>query len=86
MKLRAFAFLLAALAVVLLANPVAANTVGGTAANPASAETAPLLGSYKDGFIEYWSGVFKKQNGIVMGTLLVGALCLFIITRGKWRK
>jgi hypothetical protein len=58
---------------------------------PASAaDTAPLFagtfGGYWQGFVEFWSGTFKKQNGVVMFALLVGALSLFIITRGKWRK
>lgn len=45
-----------------------------------------LAAGYWSGFIEHWTGVFQKQNGIVMGTLIVGVVCLFIITRGKWRK
>jgi hypothetical protein len=67
---------LALLGVLVAAGPVAA------------AETAapPLAASYWQGFIEHWSGVFQKQNGIVLATLVVGAVCLFIITRGKWRK
>ncbi|MBN9121251.1 MAG: hypothetical protein J0I06_19220 [Planctomycetes bacterium] len=69
-------FFLAALAVPLVAGPVAAGDAG-----------APVLAaSYWNGFIEHWSGVFQKQNGIVMAALLVGAVCLFIITRGKWKK
>jgi hypothetical protein len=48
--------------------------------------TTPLVANYWDGFIKHWTGVFQQQNGIVMGTLVVGAVCLFIITRGKWRK
>jgi len=70
--------LLAVLAVVLSAGPVAA---GETVSS-----SAPLLASYWNGFVEHWMGVFQKQNGIVMLTLVVGAACLFIITRGKWRK
>jgi len=60
-----------------------------TAAPASAAEAAPptlLAGSYWDGFVDHWSAVFQKQNGIVMGALLVGAVCLFIITRGKWKK
>jgi hypothetical protein len=45
----------------------------------------PVFGSYWHEFIEFWKGVFQKQNGIVMGVLCVGAVALFIITRGKWR-
>lgn len=71
--------LLAAFAVPLLAGPVMAGPAGGAG--------SPVLAmSYWDGFIEHWSGVFQKQNGVVMAALLVGAVCLFIITRGKWRK
>jgi hypothetical protein len=64
---------------------LAALAVALTAAPAAAAEPAPLA-SYWSGFIDHWSGVFKKQNGIVMFALLMGAICLFIITRGKWRK
>ena len=41
---------------------------------------------YWSGFLDHWRGVFQQQNGVVMGALLVGAVCLFIITRGKWKK
>ncbi|MCS6864167.1 MAG: hypothetical protein RMJ56_11070 [Gemmataceae bacterium] len=63
--------------------------VGFFSTSPALAaeSSAPaLLANYWDGFIKHWTGVFQQQNGIVMGTLVVGAICLFIITRGKWRK
>jgi hypothetical protein len=66
----------AALAVPLTAAPVLAGPAG----------SVTLLGGYWTDFIDHWSGVFQRQNGIVMGTLLVGAVALFIITRGKWRK
>jgi Spy/CpxP family protein refolding chaperone len=75
MTLRTAALALAALA--LAAAPA-------TAASAAAA--APPLASYWSGFLDHWSGAFKKQNGIVMFALLVGAVCLFVITRGKWRK
>jgi len=56
-------------------------------ATPAAAgDGGAVFGNYWQGFIEYWQGAFMKQNGIVMGVLGVGALALFIITRGKWRK
>ena len=67
--------LLAALAVLTTAGPVAAAGAG-----PA------LVAGYWEGFLDHWTDVFQKQNGIVMLALVVGALCLFIITRGKWRK
>jgi hypothetical protein len=77
MTLRALALpLLTALAVAATAAPAQAASPGGPA----------LLADYWAGFIEHWSGVFQKQNGIVMSALLVGAVCLFIITRGKWKK
>jgi hypothetical protein len=64
-------------AALLTACPVAAADAG----------TPTLLaGSYWSGFIDHWSGVFQKQNGVVMGALVIGAVCLFIITRGKWKK
>jgi hypothetical protein len=72
-----FRFLaLAVFALLLTAEPVAAADAGSPA----------LLAGYWAGFVDHWTGVFQKQNGIVLGTLLVGALCLFIITRGKWKK
>lgn len=43
-------------------------------------------GSYWHGFVEYWTGSLKKQNGITLAVLGVGAVCLFVITRGKWKK
>jgi Spy/CpxP family protein refolding chaperone len=67
---------LAALAVALTAAPARAGA-------PAP---VPPLADYWGEFLEHWSGVFQRQNGIVMGALLLGAVCLFIITRGKWRK
>jgi len=56
---------------------------------PASAadapSSAPLLG-YWSAFIEHWGNYFKKQNGVIMAALGLGAVSLFIITRGKWKK
>jgi len=60
--------------VFFFAAPVAASTGG------------PLFGGYWASFLEFWQGVFQKQNGVVMAVLGVGVLALFIITRGKWRK
>ena len=39
--------------------------------------------SYYTGFIDHGKTSFGKQNTIVVGVLLVGALGIFIITRGK---
>ena len=68
-------FVLASIAVLTLAGPVAAAGPDGS-----------LFAGYWTQFTEYWQGAFQKQNGIVMGVLGVGAVALFIITRGKWRK
>jgi hypothetical protein len=56
-----------------------------------AADASPVLfagtfGGYWQGFMDFWAGTLKKQNGVVMFALLVGAVSLFIITRGKWRK
>jgi hypothetical protein len=64
----------------------AAATLLALAGPAAAADSAPAFASYWAGFIEHWSGALEKQNGIVLAALLVGAICLFIITRGKWRK
>ncbi|MDY3554965.1 hypothetical protein R5W24_004097 [Gemmata sp. JC717] len=58
-----------------------------TAALPAgAAEPGALVAGYGTEFYEYWTGLLKQQNGVVMAALGFGAVCLFIITRGKWRK
>jgi hypothetical protein len=72
-------FALVACALLLTAAPVFASD------SPAPAAPA-LLGGYWAEFVEHWSGVFQKQNGVVMLALGVGAAGLFIITRGKWKK
>ena len=79
MTLRTLALALAAASAVALS----AAPLSAAEAAPAA---APVLASYWDGFFDHWAGVFQKQNGIVMAALLVGAACLFIITRGKWQK
>jgi len=67
-------FLIATVALLALAGPVAA------------ADSAPLFAGYWQGFVEHWTDALQKQNGIVLLALGVGAVCLFIITRGKWKK
>lgn len=37
-------------------------------------------------FKEYWVGAFRKQNGIVLFVLGLGAVSVFIITRSKSKK
>ncbi|QJW93955.1 hypothetical protein [Frigoriglobus tundricola] len=73
----------------LAATAVLALFVAAAPARAAGAEAgarAPLFAGYWANFLEHWTGVFQKQNGVVMGALFLGAVCLFIITRGKWRK
>lgn len=77
-RLRAIAAL-AALAVLFSPAPA-------SAADTSAVLFAGTFGGYWQGFIDFWAGMLKKQNGVVMFALLVGALSLFIITRGKWRK
>ena len=58
-------------------------------AAPAAAAESPsssLFGGYWSSFLEHWSQVFMQQNGVVMAALGLGAVSLFIITRGKWKK
>lgn len=57
-----------------------------TALPAAAADSSALVAGYWTEFYEHWAGVLKQQNGVVMATLGLGAVCLFIITRGKWRK
>lgn len=71
--------LVAAAAVVLIA--AAPALAGDPAATP-----APLWGSYWSQFLDYWTGAFRKQNGVVMLALGVGVISVIIITRGKWKK
>lgn len=69
-------WLMAALVCVLLL-PAAAS----------AAEPSGLIAAgYWAGFWDFWSGQFKKQDSIVLLTLGVGAVSIFIITRGKWKK
>ena len=67
----------AVLAVALTATPALATP------SPAA---APLFAGYWHDFIEHWGGALKQQNGVIMAALGVGAVALFIITRGKWLK
>lgn len=69
--------LLAALALILMCgSPAAAASGNGT----------PVFAGYWSEFVDHWFGMLKQQNGIVLFVLGLGALSLFIITRGKWKK
>lgn len=48
--------------------------------------TLTLLAGYWTEFLDHWAGVLRQQNGIVMAAVLLAAVCLFIVTRGKWAK
>ena len=67
--------LLVALALALTAAPAAAAVAPG-----------PVFGGFWSQFLDHWGDFFRKQNGIVLAALGVGAVSLFIITRGKWIK
>ncbi len=51
-----------------------------------AATDATAASPYYENFKEYWLGAFKKQNGIVMLVVGLGALSIFIITRSKAKK
>jgi hypothetical protein len=58
-------------------------------AGSASAQPAVIAGGlaqYWYGFKQFWGEVFGSVGGVVLVVLVVGAISLFIITRGKWRK
>jgi hypothetical protein len=58
-----------------------------TCAAPVAAADGPLLATaYWDSFLEHWQEALQRQNGVILAVLFLGGVCLFIITRGKWRK
>lgn len=67
-----------ALALILVANSAAP-------AQAAPPGAAPPLAYWGD-FVDHWFGKLRRQNGVVVAALGVGAISLFIITRGKWLK
>ena len=68
----------------LFALLVLACQVAPVGAAPLMAEFS--LGQYWYSFSEYWMDMLRQQNGIVMIVLITGAISVFIITRGKWKK
>ncbi len=68
---------LALLAVLMFAGPAAAADGAGPAA---------IGSAYWSGFVDYWMGMLRRQDNIVMLVLGLGAVGIFIITRGKWKK
>jgi len=56
------------------------------AASMLLAPTPVFAGQYWEGFKRYWTGFVGNASGVVITALVVGAISLFIITRGKWAK
>jgi hypothetical protein len=55
---------------------------------PAFASAAERMSNqgYWIGFRDYWFGMVRKQDNMVVVVVLIGLLCIFILTRGKWKK
>ncbi len=66
--------------IVVIASLMVLALAGPAAAAPFAEQ------SYVNGFVDHWKTAFGKQNTIVVGVLLAGALGIFIITRGKRMK
>jgi|GEM_PF-2943279 hypothetical protein len=50
----------------------------------ASVAVSPVLvGGYWNDFVDFWTNSIRRQNSIVLLVLGVGAVALFIITRGN---
>ncbi len=47
---------------------------------------ASSIGGFWQGFTHYWSRLVTSVDGVVMMAIGLGALGIFIITRGKWIK
>jgi hypothetical protein len=47
---------------------------------------APAAAGYWAGFKKFWGEYLADASGVVTTALIVGAISLFIITRGKWAK
>jgi hypothetical protein len=44
------------------------------------------LKRYWDDFSDYWTSSFRNKSAITLTVLGVGAVAMFIVTRGKWQK
>jgi len=59
----------------------------GRCAAALSSTTPALAGSgYWQGFKKFWSDYLSQTDGVVLTVLVIGAVSLIIITRGKWAK
>ena len=71
---------------------VLAATLLGLALTPdpicaAEPSSSPLFANtYWEGFKQFWTGRLKRTDGVVLTAVGVGAVSLFIITRGRWKK
>lgn len=74
------------LATCVLALAIALASAAPVAASPPLFAAKSSVRKYWDGFKEYWGGAFKNQSAVTMVVLGTGAVALFIITRGKWKK
>jgi len=61
-------------ALILLASPASAAMPVGE---------PPFAASYVAGFLDFWANWFKNRNAVLFSVLIVGAVAVFIITRGK---
>lgn len=55
-------------------------------ASPAAAAEPLSFARFWAGFTSFWGRIFGSVGGVVGMVLLVGAVGIFIITRGKWLK
>lgn len=69
--------LVASVALLLLADNARANS---------EASSIVLGSSYWAGFKDYWHNAIQQRNGILFFILGIGAVAIFIITRGKAKK
>jgi hypothetical protein len=70
-------------------NPVRTTwrlAVLGAVASVLSSPAPAAASSYWSGFKKFWGEYLADSNGVVTTALVVGAISLFIITRGKWVK
>ena len=58
----------------------------GAVASVLSAPAPAAASTYWAGFKKFWGEYIADSNGVVTTVLIVGAIALFIITRGKWAK
>jgi len=72
-------FRVTAIAFSLIAVAAQASAAEGFAA-------APFASAYWNNFVEFWKSAIYKQNAVVLGTVLLGSICIIILTRSKAKK